>query len=362
MANDAQRLMVAAVTVGLSGMVAVLLLRRRRSAGSPHLSQRRLLARYPSRVAGRQWYPLVVVTEEQSSACEAVRALHLGSEENIPESVVRLVRSSTTEPWRPVANVLMKPHLQHSLLAFAWLDGFPAGSRAALIGVAGGSLLHFWRECVPGGAGLRIDAVELDAAVLDAAREHLGLGMCEPPHGLTTFHVDDGASFLAAAEDEIYDLLVVDLDMGSLVPPSCEPSPVGASGAASGSAAGGTAPGRRRLEPLAPDPTRDMYRVLSERGVLVINEYSECAPAERLSRAVTLTRLLRRFFPEVHTLRTTTHHNTMFICPVERGAGCAALSDLIARAKQVSASLGLGGIALGDVLESIPANRHMVSA
>ena len=55
------------------------------------------------------------------------------------------------------------------------VSGHFEGSRAALVGVAGGSLLHFWRECVPGGSTLEVDAVEIDGAVLEAARAHLGM-------------------------------------------------------------------------------------------------------------------------------------------------------------------------------------------
>ena len=66
------------------------------------------------------------------------------------ESLVRL-RWSGTE-FEPVAEALLKPHIQYSLLAFAWLDegfrGLPEG-RAALVGVAGGirfeGLMAIWR-------------------------------------------------------------------------------------------------------------------------------------------------------------------------------------------------------------------------
>ena len=106
------------------------------------------------------------MTEQRHGSFGVQRSLHLGSHKNVPESIVRL--ELVNGEWRPVASALLKPHLQHSLLAFAFLpaEGFPANSRAALVGCAAGSLLHFWRECVPGGTSLRVDAVEIDGAVL----------------------------------------------------------------------------------------------------------------------------------------------------------------------------------------------------
>jgi hypothetical protein len=342
--------------------------RRRRLPRGP-----RVLSVYPSRVSGRPWYRAVVITDVSTqhgcSANEAVRALHLGSADNIPESVIRIRRDAPDEPWKPVATALLKPHLHPSLLAFAWLeDGFAPGGRAALIGVAGGSLLHFWRDCVPGGLELQVDAVELDGAVVEAAREHLGLSCCEPPNGHVSIHVADGASFLQECEDEAYDLLVVDLDMGALVQKgdggATAPHPAAANAIADGALLSGAAEtkaagGERKAGPVQSDPTRDMYRALSERGVLVINEYSEEPPAVRLESSIRLVRLLRRFFPQVHQIRTTTHHNTMFIAAVDEKAKCDA-AELAERAARCSARLGLGGIDLGELLRKVPGNRHQV--
>ena len=246
--------------------------------------------------ADRPWYKEIVVTEERVDSVTAIRSLHLGSEDTVPESRV------TMRNGEAIVDLRHKQHLQYTLLAFAWLGrGFEANdegepARAALIGVAGGSLLHFWRERVPGGSELLVDAVELDGAVLDAARDHLGLSACEtPPNGKCTFHVGDGAAFLREAEDEAYDLLVVDLDMGALVSKT----------------------DHRKKH----DPARDMYRVLSSRGVLVVNEFSEEPVAERLESSLRLVRQLRRFFPEVHQIRTTTHHNVMVVAAVDRKGG-----------------------------------------
>ena len=262
-----------------------------------------VLATYDARPAGsgsKPWYQHIIVTHRGVSRYEAVRALHLGSASNPPESIVHLELDADTLAWVPVAGALEKPHLRFTLLAFAWLDGgFAPDGRACLVGVAGGSLLHFWRACVPGGTTLVVDAVEFDGAVLDAAREHLGLTTCEPPHGRCTLHTADGARFLQHAEDESYDLLVIDLDLGALIdsaqPPETEKEPaMELEAPASASATQPTAPlaSRRRPRLAACDPTRDMYRVLTSRGVLVINEYSEDPPSRRLESSVRLVRLL----------------------------------------------------------------------
>ena len=372
----------ATVAVAVAG---ALWWRRRRSARAA----KRIIARYPSRVAGRPWYREIVVTEQQATDAfesvhamplgsgagagaeplgseDVVRALHLGSGDNEPESRVLLRHGRIV----PQSGLVLKPHLQYSLLAFAWLEGgFAADARAALVGVAGGALLHFWRECVPGGAALAVDAVELDGAVLQAAREHMDLEACEPARGgRVEFNVADGADWLRDAEDEAYDLLVVDLDMGALVAAADRAAAAAEAAAASeGGGGDGSADAERRRrartrKAKAADPARDMYRVLSSRGVLVLNEYSEEPVASRLESSLRTVRALRRYFPEVHIVRTTTHHNVMIIAPVERGAGCDSKDELAARAAKCDAALGLGGIGLGALVAALPANRHQVYA
>ena len=379
-ASNRQLVVAGIATAGIATAVILAILRHRhRRATEP-----KIIATIPSKVTGRSWYRQIVVTEHGGSTeLEALRSLHLGEAENVPESTVRLRRPSAASSWRPVAAELLKPHLCHSLLAFCFLpEGFPAGDgRAALMGVAGGSLLHFWRECLPGGDTLRVDAVELDAAVLDAAYAHLGLSAClappSPPNAAgVSFHVADAADFLRAAEDEEYSLLMVDLDMGSLVETTSS-SAAAASSAASDAAAPQQQQQQqqlqpqpqqqrptasKRLSPPAPDPTRDMYRVLREDGVLVINEYSEEAPSKRLESSLRLVRLLRRFFPEVHVLRTNTNHNTMILAPVTKSS-LSSTPDLAALAKRASACcahLGMGGVDLGALVRAMPPNRYQV--
>jgi hypothetical protein len=240
---------------------------------------------------------------------------------------------------------------------------------------------------VPGGASLRIDAIELDEAVLDAARAHFGLSSCEVGGNATDettlratgaaagepgvkCHVSDGADFLRKADDEEYTLLMVDLDMGSLVSedekPAAAQAPTQAAAPAATSKDGAESSSRpvsnarRRIPPRA-DPTRDMYRVLREDGVLVINEYSEELPAKRLETSLRLVRLLKRFFPEVHVLRTNTNHNTMIIAPAT-ATGSAThppdIESLARRARGCCAHMGRGGIDLEGLVRSLPPNRY----
>ena len=373
------------LTIGIVSITLLLTRRRWQQAAARAASA--VLATYDARPVGsggsKPWYQHIVVTHRGVSRSEAVRALHLGSATNPPESIVHLELDADTLAWVPVAGALEKPHLRFTLLAFAWLDGgFAPDGRACLVGVAGGSLLHFWRACVPGGTTLVVDAVEFDGAVLDAAREHLGLTACEPPHGRCTLHTADGARFLQHAEDESYDLLVIDLDLGALIdsaqPPETETEPateiaMELEALASASATQPAAPlaSRRRPRLVACDPTRDMYRVLTSRGVLVINEYSEDPPSRRLETSVRLVRMLRRYFPQVHQLRTNTENNMMLIAPVEPRAVGSTAAEIAERARRSLLGVG-GGVLASDaraaaslamLLEqaaALPPNRYQV--
>ena len=287
--------------LGLAGLLVpallyVIVLRRRRRLLAP-----RILARIPCEVSGRPWYTHVVVTELSTDGEATVRGLHFGSASNPPESVVRLV--ATNSGLQPVASALDKAYAPFALLSFALMPGggFAPNTRACLVGVAGGSLLHAWLGCVPGGASLHVDAVELDGAVLRAAREHLGLGCCEAT-GRVAIHQGDGAAFVAAADDEVYDMLMLDLD------------------GISSSAWSTCSSGHGLLDEAAARAAyRQAYRVLSERGILVVNEYSESAAHERLEGMLRSVRMLRQHFAEVHVLRTTAQ-NLMYIATVQRVA------------------------------------------
>jgi hypothetical protein len=202
--------------------------------------------------------------------------------------------------------------------------------------------------------------------------------MCEPPHGRCTLHTADGARFLQHAEDESYDLLVIDLDLGALIdsaqPPETEKEPaMELEAPASASATQPAAPlaSRRRPRLAACDPTREMYRVLTSRGVLVINEYSEDPPSRRLETSVRLVRMLRRYFPQVHQLRTNTENNMMLIAPVEPRAVGSTAAEIAERARR-SLLGGGGGVLASDaraaaslamLLEqaaALPPNRYQV--
>ena len=328
MASAALTLRVVPAAIATAALLVYLHRRRRRARG-----QLTIVATLPTEVHDRPWYKHVVVSETPTAdANTIVRGLHLGSATHPPESLVQLQWRG--DEWTPVAGALLKDYAAFALLPFALLPdrGFAPDSRACLIGLAGGSLLHAWLHCVRGGDSCRVDAVELDPAVLHAARAHLGLGCCERT-GRVALHAVDGAAFLAAAEDECYDVLMVDLDMGSLL----------------------SREGAR--------PARPLYRVMSERGVCVVNEYSEDAMHERLGSVLRNVRALREYFAEVHVLRTTAH-NVMYVATVERvprkldaPAGATPFQRLCAAADAIRFVGGLE-LDLGRRLRQVPENRY----
>ena len=147
-------------------------------------------------------------------------------------------------------------------------------------------------------------------------------------------------AFLAAAEDEVYDVLMIDLDMGSLF------------------RAGEGARAARQA-------ARDVYRVLSERGLLIVNEYSESAAHERIEAMLRSVRALRHHFAEVHVVRTTPH-NLLFVATVERaalpggGGGPATFERLCAAADGIRFGGGLE-VDLGQKLRGLGAKSWFCS-
>ena len=381
-----------------------------RQAHAPPVVLRRLRSALPS----RRWYEDVFATDLSDafgcggSPCVAVRGLHLGRPDTTPESLLRMYRKDEDAPWRVLPHELLKSYAPFTLLSFAWVgDGFPADSRACLVGLAGGSLVHLWSQCVPGGETLRIDACELDGAVLELARSHLGLAQCESS-GLVTCHEVDGAEFLhgcgmstwphaqphhtdtrthahthtrthahthtrthahtpCRCVDAAYVLLMLDLDLGALTDgggasAGCEDAagaPSSGGGASDGDGGASDGDGDNDSGGAGSFMVADLLRVLTQDGVLVINEYSneysdgegegeggsegrdECegegggssgAPFDALSgarspdapctlhppvpevrgRVDTVSRaasmLLAAGFPEVHAIRTTPHN------------------------------------------------------
>ena len=110
-------------------------------------------------------------------------------------------------------------------------------------------------------------------------------------------------------------------------------------------------------------PARPLYRVMSERGVCVVNEYSEDAVHERLGSVLRNVRALREYFAEVHVLRTTAH-NVMYVATVERvprkldaPAGATSFQRLCAAADAIRFVGGLE-LDLGRRLRQVPENRY----
>ena len=290
-----------------------------------------VLGRRATEVVGRQWYREAVVSDCSAAygldgVRDAVRGLHLGAATNPPESLVRLRRPTPQAAWAPVGGCLLKRSLRFTLLAFCWLEdgagnaGFAPRSAALLLGLGGGALLHFWRT-LRNGATMRCDACELDGAVVALAREFLCLGACEAFGGGANIATADGADVLASADDDAYALLVCDLDMGTLLSDATA--------------------------------ARHMRRVLRPDGVLVVNDYSEEAPSDRLLATVRAARLLRaEGFEEVHVIRTTAVNSMLLAPATARGWGRA---ELAAAAERLD--LGVGVAAL---LREVPERRHSV--
>ena len=95
-----------------------------------------------------------------------------------------------------------------------------------------------------GGDSLRCDACELDAAVIELAREYLCLGACETTGGGARISVADGAEVLASAADASYALVVCDLDMGTLLRDAAAAQPTAAESAEPAVSGGGPAPSK----------------------------------------------------------------------------------------------------------------------
>jgi len=88
----------------------------------------------------------------------------------------------------------------------------PDAARTLAIGLGGGTVVkRMWRDY----PDMRIDAVELDPAVLDVAERFFAL----PSDERIRIFVDDGSRYLETHAD-IYDIVIVDAFLGDAVPPS----------------------------------------------------------------------------------------------------------------------------------------------
>lgn len=92
-------------------------------------------------------------------------------------------------------------YMRHMLLTLLWQ---PEPRRVLLLGLGGGALAHALLAAFP---ALELDAVELRPAVVQAAREALGLA--EDPR--LTVHIMDAAEFVRNAPAGHYDLILTDL-------------------------------------------------------------------------------------------------------------------------------------------------------
>jgi len=88
----------------------------------------------------------------------------------------------------------------------------PDALRTLAIGLGGGTVVkRMWRDY----PAMRIDAVELDPAVVDVAERFFAL----PSDERIRVFVDDGRHFLETRTD-VYDIVIVDAFLGDAVPPS----------------------------------------------------------------------------------------------------------------------------------------------
>jgi spermidine synthase len=83
-------------------------------------------------------------------------------------------------------------------------DPGPEGHDAAILGLAGGSIARAYRAAGPEGEAARIVGVEVDADVIDVAREHFDLDAT----GVETVNMD-GRAYLATTERR-FDVIVAD--------------------------------------------------------------------------------------------------------------------------------------------------------
>jgi spermidine synthase len=86
-------------------------------------------------------------------------------------------------------------------------------ARILFVGLGGGAMPSYLRRVRP---EARLEAVEIDPVVVEAARAHFGLATGA---GLEV-HVDDGRRFIEAAEPARWDLIVLDAFSDTDIPPA----------------------------------------------------------------------------------------------------------------------------------------------
>ncbi|QDT71943.1 spermidine synthase [Lacipirellula limnantheis] len=79
----------------------------------------------------------------------------------------------------------------------------PEPKRVLIVGLGGGSMVHYLQQTDP---GVKIDAVEIDPLVVKIAAEMFGTKPAENVKIVTA----DGFKFIAAAQDQTYDVIYMD--------------------------------------------------------------------------------------------------------------------------------------------------------
>jgi spermidine synthase len=93
----------------------------------------------------------------------------------------------------------------------------PEPKRVLIVGLGGGSMVHYLQQTDP---GVKIDAVEIDPLVVKLAADMFGTKPSENVNIVTA----DGLKFIAAAEDQSYDVIYMD----AFLKPSAETDGTGA--------------------------------------------------------------------------------------------------------------------------------------
>jgi spermidine synthase len=107
-------------------------------------------------------------------------------------------RQTALYPARPAH--LELPYTRVAMAALAWL---PEDGRVLFVGLGGGAMPTFTRSLFP---RARIDAVELEARVVEVAREWFGFR----EDSLMSAHVADGRVFIEEAQPGSWDVIVLD--------------------------------------------------------------------------------------------------------------------------------------------------------
>ncbi|NND58899.1 MAG: fused MFS/spermidine synthase, partial [Gammaproteobacteria bacterium] len=133
---------------------------------------------------------------------------------------------------------LVLPYLP---MVFAGLTVNPQPQSVLIIGLGGGTIADVFGALYP---GIEVDAVEIDPAVVDVAREYFGYS--ERPGA--TVHVRDGRVFVrrATRERKRYDYIVLDAFNGDYIPEHL----------------------------MTADFLKECQQLLTENGVLVANTFS----------------------------------------------------------------------------------------